>query len=62
MATLSRSIQARLLLEDDQELRALSKATGVPYSALLRLSVQLGMPLLKKQLNKQTPENHHERK
>ncbi|WPX40148.1 ribbon-helix-helix domain-containing protein [Akkermansia sp. N21116] len=55
MATLSQSIQVRLLQEDDEELRALSKATGVPYSALLRLSVQLGVPLLKNQLNQKTP-------
>ena len=53
MATLSRPIPVRLLSEDDQELRALSKATGVPYSALVRLAVQLGMPLLKKQLSKE---------
>lgn len=54
MSKLSKPIQMRLLETDNQELRTLAATTSVPFSALIRLAVQYGLPELKKTLNKKT--------
>lgn len=51
MATLTKPIPVRLLESDNQEIRAISKETGVAFASLVRLAVSLGLPGIKKQFN-----------
>lgn len=50
MSTLSKPIQIRLLDADNEALRQISATSAVPFSALVRLSVQYGLPRLKETL------------
>ncbi|MEG3024285.1 MAG: hypothetical protein RR888_09460 [Akkermansia sp.] len=54
MSELSKSIQVRLLKEDETILRGLAKKTGIPFSSLIRLAVQAGVPVVKKSLSTTT--------
>lgn len=52
MSELSNPIPVRLMKETETDLRTLAGETSVPFSALIRLAVQYGLPELKKTLNK----------
>lgn len=48
MSELTSPMPVRLLKEDDLALRELAKKTGIPFSSLIRLAVQAGVPAVKK--------------
>lgn len=52
MSELSKPIPVRLMKDTETDLRILSRETSVPFSALIRLAVQYGLPELKRTLNK----------
>jgi predicted DNA-binding protein len=50
MSELSKPIPIRLMKETETDLRTLSGKTAIPFSALVRLAVQHGLPSLKQSL------------
>lgn len=48
--SLSNPMPIRVMVSDEEALKTLSAATGVPVSVLARMAIKLGLPILAKQL------------